>query len=84
MEMFQHCHQYFAYVICQMTSKRIHFFHIVNDIIINVKYWYSNSSPVICFICGVYDIVYQILNISSQIYYFTMAKVSVSLPYDKS
>ena len=41
---------------------------------------YSSSSPVICFICVVYDIVYQMLNISSQIYHLTIAKVSVSLP----
>ena len=67
-----------------MTSKRIHFFHIVKIIIINVRYWYSSSSPVICFICVVNDIEYQILNISSQIYYLTIAKILVSLPKDKN
>ena len=79
MEMCQHCHQHYAYVICQMTYKRIHFFKIVNDYIINVRYLYSSSSLVICFICAVYDIVDQILNISLQIYYLTITKVSVSL-----
>ena len=83
MAMCQHCHQYYAYVICQMTYKRIHFCHIVKDIIINASYRNSSSSPVVCFICIVYDIAYQILNVSSQIYYLTMAKVSVSLSLDK-
>ena len=54
MEMCQHCHQYYAYVICQMASKRIYFFHIVKDIIMNVRYWYSSSSPVICFMCWIW------------------------------
>ena len=45
----------------------MNFFHIVNDIAINIRYRYSSASLVICFICVVYDIVYQILNVSSQI-----------------
>ena len=89
MEKYQHCHQYLSvqelnkYLgICnlQIPSKRTHFFHIVKYIVTNVRYWYSSASPVICFIGVVYDIVYQILNILSQIYYLTIAKVPVSLP----
>ena len=38
---------------------------------------------VICFLCVMYDILYQILTISSLINYLTIAKVPVSLPQDK-
>ena len=55
----QHRHQYYAYVICQMTNIIHLFFHIVKDIVINARYGYISASTVICFICVLYDILYQ-------------------------
>ena len=39
---------------------------------------------VICFLCVMYDILYQILTISSLINYLKIAKVPASLPQDKN
>ena len=70
----------YEYIICQMACKRSHLFHNLKDIITNIRYRCSRASPVICFLCVLHDIVYQILNTLSQIYYLTIAKVPVSLP----
>ena len=68
----------YVYVICQMTSKRTYFFHIVKDIITNVRYWYGSASTAIClYMCYAW---YSIPNTEYVITDLTIAKVPVSFP----
>ena len=58
-------------LFAKWSPKEFIFSHCEGYFFINVRY-YGSSYHVICFICVVYDIVYKILNTSSQIYYLTI------------